>query len=116
MDLIRQLVGVHWGVFLGLTLILFGFAAFMTGQGVARGWKPSWQVFAFAPLLGAGNRFLDWALFKAPLWMPSGFLVETAWAALVAYAAHRMTTARMMVRQYPWIYEPAGPFGWRERT
>ncbi|WP_375731230.1 DUF6867 family protein [Azospirillum sp. B506] len=24
--------------------------------------------------------------------------------------------ARRMVNQYPWLYERAGPFAWRERT
>ncbi|WP_409017938.1 DUF6867 family protein [Azospirillum sp. BE72] len=30
--------------------------------------------------------------------------------------AHRIAIARRMVNQYPWLYETAGPFGWRERT
>ena len=30
-------------------------------------------------------------------------------------AAYRLTQARKMVTQYPWLYEPAGPFAWRER-
>ncbi|WP_348981071.1 DUF6867 family protein [Azospirillum sp. TSO5] len=29
--------------------------------------------------------------------------------------AHRIAIARRMVNQYPWLYETAGPFGWRER-
>jgi hypothetical protein len=29
--------------------------------------------------------------------------------------AHRLTLARKMASQYPWIYERAGLLGWRER-
>jgi putative effector of murein hydrolase len=33
---------------------------------------------------------------------------------LIALAAHRLTRARKMVNQYPWLYERTGPFGWRD--
>ncbi|HEV8028621.1 MAG TPA: hypothetical protein VGP50_14400 [Stellaceae bacterium] len=29
--------------------------------------------------------------------------------------AYRMTQVRLMLRQYPWLYEAGGPFSWRER-
>ena len=28
----------------------------------------------------------------------------------------QLTRARQMVKQYPWAYEPAGPFWWRPQT
>ncbi len=115
MDPIHAWLGVHWGVFVGLTLVAFGFAAFMTGQAVADGWKPAWVAVAYTPLLGVANRFLDWSMFGGPLVSGLGFLVEVGWMALVALVAHRLTMTQKMTTQYPWIYERTGPFGWRER-
>jgi hypothetical protein len=54
-------------------------------------------------------------MFGGPLVSGIGFLVEVAWMALVALAAHRLTMTQKMTTQYPWIYERTGPFGWRER-
>ena len=34
---------------------------------------------------------------------------------IIALLAYRLTLARCMVRQYPWLYESAGPFAWRPR-
>ena len=30
-------------------------------------------------------------------------------------ASYFSARARKMVRQYPWLYEPNGPFGWRPK-
>ena len=113
--MIESLFGVSWPVFLGLTVILFGGCAFMSGQAAAQGWRPVGVVLLQAALLGGADRFLVYALFRGPLWSLSGYLSHTAVLALIALAAFRLTQARRMCSQYPWLYVRTGPFTWRER-
>ena len=34
----------------------------------------------------------------------------------VALVSHRFQLARLMVRQYPWLYERRGPLSWRRKA
>jgi hypothetical protein len=110
------LLGTSPSVFIGLTIILFGGAAFMTGQALAQTWRPLWHVVPYVLLLGGGARFLTYALFEGSLLSASGYVIGTAILLVIALAAYRQTQARQMVVQYPWLYERAGLFGWRERS
>jgi len=101
------------GVFVGVTLILFGGAAWLTGQALAGTWRPLWQAFIYAPLLAAVDRFLLFALFGSELAALPAFLFHAAVLLAIAMLAYRRTRARRMVSQYPWLYEHAGVFGWR---
>ena len=103
-------------VFVFLTVLVFGCGVRLTVQTLAEGWKPVGNVLAYSLLLGAGDRFLAWGLFGEQLLAPWGFLVHTVVIGLITLTAHRIAIARRMVNQYPWLYEPAGPFAWRERT
>ncbi|HUL06766.1 MAG TPA: hypothetical protein VLV76_10575, partial [Candidatus Acidoferrum sp.] len=51
--------GATWLQFGALTVIVFGFAAFMMGWALADTWRPAWQVFAYGLLLGVGNRLFQ---------------------------------------------------------
>ena len=107
--------GTTLPVFLGLTLVLFGGAAWMTGQALGNTWRPAWQILPYCALLAAGSRFFDWALFGGVLLSAPGYLLAAAVLGLLAFAAFRANRARRMVVQYPWLYERAGAFAWRER-
>jgi branched-chain amino acid transport system ATP-binding protein len=98
-----------------MTVVLFGGAAVMAGQALARNWRPAWQAVPYALLLAAADRFLLYALFDGDLLSWSGYVI--AFFILVAFCllAWRVTRARRMVAQYPWLYRRAGLFGWRER-
>lgn len=99
-------------VFLGVTVLFMGGCAFMAGQALAATWRPLWQVFPYALGLGMADRFLGFALFGGRLlWLP-GYVTDTAVLLAIALAAYRMTQARRMVTQYPWLYRRAGLFGW----
>ena len=111
-----SLLGTTWPVFLGLTCVLAGGAAWMTGQALAAHWLPRWQGLLYAVLLAAGNRFLVYALFDGPLLDLAGFLVACVVLAAVCMASYQLTRAWRMVAQYPWLYEAAGPFSWRARS
>jgi hypothetical protein len=106
----------NMGVYLGLTLCLMGFAAFMTGQATALTWKPARHAIGYALLLGLADRFLAYALFEGSLLSISAYLIDTASLASIALLAWRLGRARKMVSQYPWLYERVGPLSWRAKT
>jgi len=112
---VTALLGGEIGPFLTMTVVLFGGAAFLTGQALAQGWRPGWQILPFALLLAAADRFLLYALFAAELASLSGFLIAAAMLGGMLLAAYYLTRARKMVSQYPWLYERRGPFDWREK-
>lgn len=111
----EALIGTSWPVFIGVTFVLSGFAAYMTGQALAATWRPVRQVFFYGLLLGLADRFLTWALFQGELLLLTGYLIDTAVIVGIALLAYRMTLAHRMTAQYPWIYERSGPFTWREK-
>jgi hypothetical protein len=112
----EALLGTHLGVFLGVTIGLMGFAAYMTGHALAQTWKPMWHAAIYAILLGFADRFLTFALFEGSLLSPSGYLIDTAVLMIIALGAYRLTQARKMASQYPWLCERAGLFGWRQKV
>jgi hypothetical protein len=107
-------MGATWGEFFGVTIVLFGGAAFLMGQALAQTWRPAWQIAPYSLLLALSNRFFSYALFEGDLTAPGIFLLD--WIAIAALAGlgFRLTQARAMTRQYPWLYEPDGVLGWRE--
>jgi hypothetical protein len=111
----EAILGTSVGVFLGVTVALMGFTAFMTGQALANTWKPMWHALVYSALLGFAARFLIFALFEGELLSLSGYLADTAALILIALFAYRISHARKMVSQYPWLYERAGLFGWRPK-
>lgn len=104
---------MDWPVFLGITVVLFGFASLMTGQALAATWRPAFWVVVYVLLLGVADRFIVWSLFEGDLLSPTGYLIDTAALLLIGLGSYRFTRARKMVSQYPWLYERAGPFSWR---
>ncbi len=112
----EQLLGTTVPVFIGMTFMLFGFAAFMTGQALANGWQPVWKAVPYGLLMGVGNRFLVFALFDGALLSFSGLVIASAVLVAMTAASHRLIQARKMVSQYPWLYESAGLFNWRQRS
>lgn len=113
-----------------LTFIMFGGGGFMMGQALADTWRPWWQIIPYSALLALGNNFLGFALFDGAFFIDSlfsknprplsealleylfDFIVIIAFAAL----AFRLTQARKMAAQYPWLHERTGPFQWRDKN
>ena len=96
-------------------LVLVAPLSFAAGNAVAITWRPWGQVVFYTALLSATLRFFDYALGGGELLSLGGFLL--GWAAQLAVAgfAYRLTHARQMVRQYPWLYRRKGLLGWEER-
>ena len=112
----EALLGTTPGVSFTMTVVVMGFAAFMTGQALAGTWKSMRQVVVYCLLLGLGDRFLIFSLFEGELLSFSGYLIDSAVLVAIGLFAHRLTQARKMTSQYPWIYKRAGLLGWRDKT
>jgi hypothetical protein len=112
----QGLLGNSVGVFLGVTVCLMGFAAFMTGKALAETWKPAWHAAGYALLLGLADRFLAYALFGGELLSLTAYVIDSAVLAGIALFAYRLARARKIVAQYPWLYERAGLLDWREKS
>jgi hypothetical protein len=103
-------------VFLALTVIIGGGAAFLAGRGLARSWKPFGRIFFHMALLAAAVRFFHYALFDGKLLSLYYYLV--AYAVLLAAASLGFRTMRttQMVSQYRWLYERTSALTWRDRA
>jgi hypothetical protein len=103
-------------VFLVLTVILGGGAAFLAGRGLARSWKPFWRVFFYMALLAAAVRFFNYALFDGALLSPYYYLVAYVLLLAAALLGFRVMRTTQMVTQYRWLYERTSPLTWRVRA
>ena len=102
-------------VTIGVTVVLVGGAALLTGQALAATWRPMWHAVPYSLLLDLVDRFLIWGLFDGDGMSATGYLIDTAFILLIAVCVYRVTQARKMIAQYPWLYERSGLFSWRER-
>jgi hypothetical protein len=112
----QALLGTSLGVFIGLTVILIGGAAIMTGRALADGWKSPWHVVAACFGLALADRFLIYALFGGQLLHLSGFVIGFIVITAMALIAYRLTLVHKMVAQYPWRYERNSLWSYREKS
>ena len=106
----ESLLGTSIGVFLGLTVVIIGFAAWMTGQALAQTWKPFWHAVIYCFLLGFADRFLTFGLFHGELLSLPGYIIDTGTLIAITAVSFRYNRVRALVKQYPWIYRRSGPF------
>jgi hypothetical protein len=102
-------------VFLVLTVIIGGGAAFMAARGLARSWKPFWRVYFYMALLAAAVRFFHYALFDGNLLSLYYYLVTYAVMLAAGVLGFRAMRTTQMVAQYRWLYERTSPLTWRDR-
>lgn len=112
----KDLLGASPGLFFVVTVVMFGGAAWQTGQVLAQTWRPYWHMVAYGLMLAAADRLMLVLLFEGRLLAVTPYL--TTLVVLVGFGslAFRLTRVRKMVGQYPWIYERDGLLGWRERS
>jgi hypothetical protein len=103
------------GVFVLVTIILGGGAAFLAGRAIAGTWRPWWHVVLYMLVLAIFVRFLHFALFEGTLIEPHYYAVDAAFCLLFGLLGYRMTRAGQMVTQYRWLYGPSGPLSWVRR-
>jgi len=102
-------------VFVILTVIIGGGAAFLAGRGLARSWKPFWRVYFYMALLAAAVRFFHYALFDGNLLSLYYYLVTYAVMLAAGVLGFRAMRTTQMVTQYRWLYERTSPLTWRDR-
>jgi len=98
-----------------VTVVMGGWAAWMTGRAMAMTWRPYWQLIAYLLLLAAFVRFIHYALFEGTLLSLQYYLVDAVVILAIGSLGFRYRRARQMTTQYKWLYERTGPFSWRER-
>jgi hypothetical protein len=102
-------------VFLLVTIILGGGAAFLAGRAIAVTWRPAWQVAAYMLVLGGAVRFFHMALFEGHLLSLHYYVVDTAFCFLFGFWGYRATRAGQMAEQYGWLYSRAGMLNWAKK-
>ncbi len=103
-------------IFLIMTVIIGGGAAFMSGRGLASKWRPVWMAVAYMIPMGLALRFFHYALFEGNLLSLRFFLTDTLVLVAATLLGYRLTRVQQMVSQYPWLYERAGPLAWRGKN
>jgi hypothetical protein len=98
-----------------VTVMMGGWAAWMTGRAIAITWRPVWQCVAAMLLLAAVVRFFHYALFQGTLLSLHYYLVDAAVILAIGLLGYRYTRASQMTTQYSWLYERSGPLGWRPK-
>ncbi len=104
------------GVFLLVTIIFGGGAAWLSGRAIALTWRPAWQVFAYSLILGCAVRFIHFSLFGGTLLSVHYYLVDTAVCMGLGFIGFRAARVSQMVTQYRWVNAPNGPLRWRRHA
>ncbi|CAH1658976.1 conserved membrane hypothetical protein [Hyphomicrobiales bacterium] len=105
-----------FGLFVLVTCIMGGWAAWMTGRAVAKTWGSVAQCVVYLMILGLAVRFIHFALFQGTLLSIHYYIVDTIVVGLIGLAGYRYTRARQMTTQYRWLYERTGAFSWKKRA
>ena len=113
-------------VWIAVTLLLGGPAAWASGRALARAWRPFGRGVLYAVLLAAVADFLCYALFQlsvlplyrlgaaisagdvpAVLSTLTGFGATAALLIVIAYVGWTNSRAKLMRAQYPFLGEPS---------
>jgi hypothetical protein len=102
--------------FFFVTLLLGGWAAWMTGRACAVTWRPYSSLAIYLLALGVAVRFIHHALFDGTMASPHFYFVDTTILVVIGFLGYRFTRTNQMVSQYHWLYERTGPLSWKSRT
>ena len=102
-------------LFVLVTVLMGGWAAWMTGRAMALTWQPYLLCVAYLLLLAGTVRFIHYALFRGTLLSPHYYIVDALVILAIGSIGFRRTRAHQMARQYPWLFERLGPLTWREK-
>lgn len=97
-------------------LLLCIAGAWMVGKSIATDWKSIVNLVFSILLLGCGARFLHYALYEAQFVSLDRYLVDTAVLMVFGFLGYRYHRTKQMTTQYPWLYEKASPFAWKDRV
>ncbi|MBV5266447.1 DUF6867 family protein [Pinisolibacter aquiterrae] len=103
-------------LFLLVTCVLGGWAAWMTGRAMASTWRSALHLFGYLLILGAAVRFIHFALFDGTLLSLHYYVVDTAVVQIIGALGYRVTRVTQMVDKYRWLYVADGPVAWKDRV
>lgn len=104
------------GLFILITCLLGGWAAWMTGKACAQTWRPYFVLIGYLLPLGLAVRFIHYALFEGTLLSLHYYLVDTAVLIIIGSFAYRYTRTNQMIQQYSWLYERASLLSWKAKA
>jgi len=104
------------GVFLLVTIVFGGGAAWLSGRAIAQTWRPGWQIFVYSLILGAAVRFIHFSLFGGTLLSIHYYLIDSAVCMGLGFLGFRTARVSQMVSQYGWVNRPDGPLRWRRHA
>jgi len=105
----------YLSLFLLVTVVMGGGAAWLAGRAIAATWRPWWHVAFYMLILGGAVRFIHYALFEGTLLSPQFYAVDTLVCLIFGFLGFRATRAGQMTTQYSWINAPAGLMRWARR-
>jgi hypothetical protein len=103
------------GIFLLVSVLLGGGAAWLSGRAIAATWRPWWHVALYMVILSFGVRFLHFALFEGKFLTLHYYLVDYVVCLALGLLGFRLMRVTQMVSRYSWINERAGLLRWRRR-
>jgi hypothetical protein len=103
------------GIFILVSVVMGGGAAWLAGRAIARTWRPWWHVVLYMLILALAVRFIHFALFASRFLAPRYYLVDFAVCVGFGLLGFRVMRVRQMVTRYNWLNVGAGPFFWRRR-
>jgi hypothetical protein len=101
--------------FLFITVLLGGWAAWMTGRAAAQTWRTHTKLFFYLLCLGIAVRFIHHALFNGTMFSLQYYVVDTAVLMILGFLGYQYTRTNQMVNQYNWLYERASPLSWKSK-
>jgi hypothetical protein len=104
------------GIFILISVVLGGGAAWLAGRAIALTWRPAWHVTFYMLILGIAVRFLHFALFEGTFLSLHYYLIDAAVCVVLGFLSFRVTRAGQMVAQYRWINVRTGPRAWTRRA
>jgi hypothetical protein len=103
-------------LFILVTIVMGGAAAWQMGRSIAQTWRPFWMVIVYAALLNCAVRFIHYALFQGTLLSPHYYLVDFVIILAFTVAGWRKRRTEQMASQYAFSFQASGPFGWRRKV
>lgn len=89
-------------IFLLVTGVLGGMAAFVTGRAIAGTWRPIWLVPTYLAPLAFAVRFIHFSVFGDTLFSLQAYLIDYAFLLVVALAGFLLMRREQMAVQYGW--------------
>ena len=87
------------GLFLLVTVVMGGGAAWLSGRAIAATWRPWLHVAGYMVILGGAVRFIHFALFDGTLLSPQFYAVDTVVCLFFGELGFRITRVAQKTTQ-----------------